>query len=289
MFSGSIVALVTPFKKGKVDYDKIAELCEFHVASGTDAIVPCGTTGEAPTLSYDEHKKVIDVVIATVKKRVPVIAGTGSNSTDETIMLTEYAKKAGADGALITTPYYNKPTQRGLFEHYKMVDDTVALPVILYNVPGRTGVSLAPETVAKLSKLTHVVAIKEAAGSIDQVSAILSLCDITVLSGDDSLTLPMIAVGAKGVISVAANIAPKDTRDLCAYALKGDYAKAKELHYKLFSLCKILFVETNPLPVKTAMAMAGMVEEEFRLPLCPMGDENKAKLKTVLKEYGILK
>lgn len=289
MFSGSIVALVTPFKQGKVDYDKVAELCEFHIANGTSAIAPCGTTGEAPTLDYDEHKKVIDVVVRTVRGRVPVIAGTGSNSTAETLMLTEYAKKAGAQAALITTPYYNKPTQKGLYEHYKKINDTVDLPVVLYNVPGRTGVSLAPETVAKLSKLKNMVAIKEAAGSVDQVSAIRSLCDITVLSGDDSLTLPMIAVGAMGIISVAANVAPKDTSELCRYALAGDYKKAMEYHYKLFNLCKVLFIETNPIPVKTAMAMMGMIEEEFRLPLCTMGDETKAKLKTVLKEYGLLK
>jgi 4-hydroxy-tetrahydrodipicolinate synthase len=288
MFSGSIVALVTPFKQGKVDYDKIAELCEFHIANGTSAIVPCGTTGEAPTLDYDEHKKVIEVVIRTVGGRVPVIAGTGSNSTAETLMLTAYAKQAGAAAALITTPYYNKPTQKGLYEHYKQINDTVDLPVVIYNVPGRTGVSIAPETVAKLSQLKNMVAVKEASGSVDQVSAILSLCDITVLSGDDSLTLPMIAVGAKGIISVAANIVPKDTSDLCAHALKGDYRKAMALHYTLFNLCKALFIETNPIPVKTAMAMLGMIEEEFRLPLCSMSDDNKAKLKAVLKGYGLL-
>ncbi|MFC2149468.1 4-hydroxy-tetrahydrodipicolinate synthase [Candidatus Auribacterota bacterium] len=289
MFSGSIVALVTPFKGEKVDYKKIEELVEFHIKSGTNGIVPCGTTGEAPTLDYEEHKKVIETVVKAVNKRVPVIAGTGSNSTAETVYLTEFAKNIGADAVLISTPYYNKPSQRGLYEHYKKVNDSVDIPIVLYNVPGRTAVAFTPETVANLYKLKNVAAIKEASGNIEVASQIRSLCDITVLSGDDSMTLPMMSVGGKGVISVAANIVPKEMSDMVKSGLGGDFAAAEKLHYKLFGLSKIIFIETNPVPIKAAMEMMGMIEGGVRLPLYAMSEDNRSKLRSAIEEYGLLK
>jgi 4-hydroxy-tetrahydrodipicolinate synthase len=289
-FEGSMVAMVTPFRDGKVDEAKIRELVEFHVKNGTDAIIPCGTTGESPTLSHDEHKRVVEVTIKAVAGRVPVIAGTGSNSTAEAIDLTKHAKKAGADGVLMVCPYYNKPTQNGLIAHYKAVAEAVDIPIILYNIPGRTGVNMLPETVATLAELPNVVGIKEASGSLDQMTDVIHQCGdrITVVSGDDSLTLPLMSVGGKGVISVIANIIPKETAEMTRAALNGDWKRAKELHLRMFPLCKAMFYETNPIPVKTAMQLLGRLNGELRLPLVPMSDANRDKLAKALKAHGLL-
>jgi 4-hydroxy-tetrahydrodipicolinate synthase len=290
MFKGSIVAIVTPFKKGKVDERALGDLVEWHIAEGTKAIVPCGTTGEASTLDYKEHYKVIDFVVRTVNKRVPVIAGTGANSTDETIEITEHAKKSGADAALLVTPYYNKPTQEGLYRHYRLVAEKIDLPLVLYNVPGRTGVNMLPATVARLAEIENIVAIKEATGDMKQVSEVLRLCGdrISVISGDDFTTLPLLALGGKGVISVTANVAPKAVSQMCAFWMSGKYDRARALHYKLEPLNASMFFETNPIPVKTALAMMGRIQEEFRLPLCEMAPANKEKLQKVLKDLRMI-
>lgn len=289
MFKGSFVALVTPFKKdGKVDEKKFKELIEFQIENGTDGLVPCGCTGEAATLSHDEQKHLIKLAVEIVNKRIPVVGGTGSNNTEEALDLTRYAKKAGADGALMITPYYNKPTPEGLYRHYSKVANEVDIPIILYNVPSRTGISITPATVARLSKISNIVAIKEASGSLDQVSQILSLCDIVVLSGDDSLTLPMMAIGAKGVVSVVANIIPGDVHRMVSSYLEGNIDEAKETHYKILNLCKSMFIETNPIPVKTAMKLIGRLNGVLRLPLCEMEKENEEKLKKALKEYRLI-
>jgi 4-hydroxy-tetrahydrodipicolinate synthase len=288
MFKGSFVAIVTPFKNGKVDEKKFAELMEFQIANGTDGIVPCGCTGEAATLSHEEQKALMKASVEISNKRVPIIAGTGSNNTEEALALTRYAKKAGCQGALLITPYYNKPTPEGLYRHYAKIAKEVAIPIMLYNVPSRTGVSILPETVARLSKIDNIVAIKEASGSLDQVSQILSLCDITVLSGDDSLTLPMMALGAKGVVSVLANVIPKEVHDMTAAFLKGGIETARKIHFKVLNLCKAIFIETNPIPVKTALKLMGKLNGELRLPLCEMQRENEEKLKKVLEGYKLL-
>ncbi len=288
MFTGSIVALVTPFKDGVIDYDKLEELVEYHVENGTNAIIPCGTTGESPTLTHREHGEVVGKVIERANGRIPVIAGTGSNNTSEAVSLTMHAKKTGADGSLIITPYYNKPTQQGLYEHYKAILEEVDIPIIIYNVPSRTGVSITPETVARLYEFNNIVAIKEATGDIDQASHILSLCDITVLSGDDSLTLPLMSVGGKGVISVLANILPREVSEIVSSFLNGEFEKSQTLHRSLFSICKAMFIETNPIPVKTAMKLLGRLNGEMRLPLCKMNDENEKQLKKRLEEYGLI-
>jgi len=287
MFKGSMVALATPFKNGQVDEARIPELVEFHLSKGTDAICPCGCTGEAATLTHDEQIKVIKIVIEVVAGKAKVIAGTGSNSTDEALTLTRRAKDAGADGALMITPYYNKPTQQGLIQHYKAAA-AVGLPLMLYNVPSRTGVNMLPETVAKLSEVENVVAVKEASGSVDQVSAILNLCDINVLSGDDSLTLPMLAVGAKGVVSVAANVAPAEVKALIDDFNDFNMEEAQRIHYQLLPLFKALFCETNPIPVKRALSMMGLIENELRPPLTPLSVENEPRLKAVLEDLGLL-
>jgi len=289
-FEGSIVAMVTPFRDGKVDEAKIRELVEFHVKNGTDAIVPCGTTGESPTLSHAEHKRVVEVTIEAAAGQIPVIAGTGSNSTAEAIDLTQHAKKAGADGVLMVCPYYNKPTQAGLVAHYKAVAEAVDIPIIMYNIPGRTGVNMLTETVAALAGLPNIVGMKEASGSLEQMTEVISLCGdrLTVVSGDDTLTLPLMAVGGKGVISVVANIVPKETAEMTRAALNGDWKRAKELHLRLFPLCKAMFYETNPIPVKTAMQLLGRLNGELRLPLCPMSQANRDKLQKALQAYGLL-
>jgi len=289
MFKGSMVAIVTPFRDGQVDEAALGELIDWHIASGTDAIVPCGTTGEAATLSHEEHMKVVEFTVKRVAGRVPVIAGTGSNSTDETIMLTKAAKKAGADGALLITPYYNKPTQEGLYRHFKAVADAVDIPIILYNVPGRTSVNMLPTTVARCSKIKNIVAIKEATANLQQISEIIELCgpDFAVLSGDDFTVLPTLAIGGVGVISVSANCAPADMAGLCDAWFAGNIAEAQRLHFKLQPLNTSMFYETNPIPVKTALGLMGKITPEFRLPLCPMGDANTEKLARVLKEYGL--
>jgi 4-hydroxy-tetrahydrodipicolinate synthase len=290
MLKGSIVAIVTPFKKGKVDEKAFGDLIEWHIAQGTNAIVPCGTTGEASTLDYKEHYRVIDIAVKTVNGRVPVVAGTGANSTDETIEITEHAKKSGADAALLVTPYYNKPTQEGLYRHYKMVAEKVDIPIILYNVPGRTAVNMLPSTVARLAEIKNIIAIKEATGDMKQVSEVIRLCGdrMIVISGDDFTTLPLLALGGKGVISVSANVMPKEVSQMCSFWMKGQHDKARALHYKLEPLNASMFIETNPIPVKTALAMMGKIQEEFRMPLCEMAPANKEKLKKVLTDLKLL-
>lgn len=290
MFRGSIVAIVTPFKNGKVDEEKLRELVEFQIENGTDGIVPCGTTGEASTLDYEEHDRVIEIVVEQARKRVPIIAGTGSNSTQEAIEISEHAKKAGADGLLLVTPYYNKPTQEGLYLHYKAVAEAVQLPQVLYNVPGRTSVNMLPATVARLAEIANIVAIKEATGSLQQASEILALCGdkIDVLSGDDFITFPMMACGGKGVISVTANIMPKEIAAMVDAFNAGNMDEARRLHLKLLKINNAMFIETNPTPVKTALGLMGKCSEEVRLPLAPMAEANKAKLAGIMKEYGLI-
>lgn len=289
MFRGSIVALATPFKPNfDIDFDAYARLIEFQIDQGTDGIVPCGCTGEAATLAHAEQEQIIKFCIEKVAGRLPVIAGTGSNNTKEALSLTKFAKDVGADGALLITPYYNKPTPAGQIAHYKLIAEETGIPIMLYNVPSRTGTNILPETVAEMAKVPNIVAIKEAAGSVDQVSAIKSLCDITVLSGDDSLTLPMMAVGATGVVSVAANVAPGPIAQMCAEFDKGNLAEAQRLHYELLPLFKALFFETNPIPVKAALAKMGLCQNILRLPLTPMREEPFARLAKVLDEMPSL-
>jgi 4-hydroxy-tetrahydrodipicolinate synthase len=292
MFRGSIVAIVTPFKNGKVDEKKLGELIEFQIKNGTAGIVPCGTTGESATLNFEEHERVIEIAIDQAKKRVPVIAGTGSNSTEEAIMLTKQAAEAGADASLQVSPYYNRPTQKGLYEHFKAIANSVKIPIILYNIAGRTGVNIEPETIARLAvDCKNIVAVKEASGSLDQMSRIKSICpkDFQLISGDDGLTLPVLSIGGIGIISVVANIVPKDVADLVAAFEKGDIKKAQELHYKLLPLIKAAFIETNPIPVKTAMGLLGMCSADLRLPMSEMSADNLEKLKKALRDYGLLK
>jgi 4-hydroxy-tetrahydrodipicolinate synthase len=290
MFKGSIVALVTPFRDGKVDEDAFRGLIEFQIDGGTSAIAPCGTTGESATLSMEEHNMVIDITVDAVNKRVPIIAGTGGNSTSEAILLTEHAKKAGVDATLQVTPYYNRPSQEGLFRHFKTIADTVPLPQVLYNVPGRTGINMLPETVARLAELPDVVAIKEASGNLAQMAEIISLAGdkITLLSGDDNLTLPVLAIGGRGVISVVANVAPRDTSDMVRAWEEGNLDRSRELFYKLFPLCQAMFYETNPVPVKTSLALMGRIEEELRLPLAPMAKANRDRLEKALRDYRLI-
>jgi 4-hydroxy-tetrahydrodipicolinate synthase len=290
MFEGSMVALVTPFKKGKVDDKKLAELVSFHIKNGTSGIVPCGTTGESATLSYEEHERVIEIVIEAANKKIPVIAGTGSNSTAEALMLTKHAKKAGADASLQVSPYYNRPTQEGLYLHFKTIAEEVDLPMIVYNIASRTGVNIEPETMARISKVKNIVGVKESSGSLEQMSRIRYLCGdkFDLISGDDSLTLPLLAIGGTGIISVVSNIAPKDVADMVAKFKKGDLEGARKLHYKLLPLTKAIFIETNPIPVKTAMSLMAMIEPDLRLPLCSMSEANLEKLKKALKDYGLL-
>jgi 4-hydroxy-tetrahydrodipicolinate synthase len=287
---GSLVAIITPFRNGTLDEKAFGDLIEWQIANGTDGIVPCGTTGESATLTHEEHKRVVELTVEVVKRRVPVIAGTGSNSTDEAIEFTRHAKSAGADAALLISPYYNKPTQEGLYRHHKAIADVVDLPQVLYNIPGRTAVNMTPQTVARLAQLRNIVGIKEGAGSLQQVSEIVQLCGerFTVLSGDDALTVPMLAVGAKGVITVTANVAPADMAALVDAWEAGDTAKARTLHFKLYPLFQALFLETNPIPVKHALALMGKATADLRLPLCPMSQDNLDKLTLVMKDYGLL-
>lgn len=289
MFTGAMVALITPFHDGEVDYKTLDELVNFQIEGSIDAIVPVGTTGESPTLSTEEHKQVIQRIVDVVDGQVPVIAGAGSNSTAEAIELTAFSKKVGADATLQVTPYYNKPTQEGFYQHFKAIAEEVDLPMILYNIPGRCGAGMTPETIARLAEIENIVGIKEATGSLDQASEIANLCDITILSGDDSLTLPLASIGAKGVISVVANIVPADVKALTDLILEGDLVSARQWHKKLFKLCKnMLTLATNPIPVKAAMAMLNMSPEELRLPMTPLEDSKKAILKQTLKDYGLL-
>lgn len=288
VFEGVLTALVTPFRDGAIDEAALRDLVDRQIEAGVDGLVPCGSTGESATLSHAEHRRTMEIVVQATRGRVPVVAGTGSNSTEEALILTRRAKEAGADGALMITPYYNKPTQRGLMLHYEKVAAEVDIPIMLYNVPSRTGVNMLPETVAELSEIDNIVAIKEASGSVDQVSAILSICDITVLSGDDSLTLPMLAVGAKGVVSVAANIAPAEVAALIDSFNACNMEEARRIHYQLLPLFKALFCETNPIPVKRALNMMGLIENELRSPLFPLSTENEPKLRKVLEGLNLL-
>lgn len=289
-FAGLTVALITPFKGGEVDYDALGRLVDWHVEQGTDCLAPVGTTGESPTLDHEEHERVIGVVVERARGRIKVMPGTGSNSTREALRLTKFAKRAGADGALMVGPYYNKPTQEGYYRHFATVAEAVDLPITLYNIPGRTGSNMLPETIARLAHLPSIVAVKEATGSMDQASAIAALCDLTILSGDDSLTLPLMSIGGRGVISVVGNIVPRDMQGLIAAFNAGKIAEAQHWHQKLFPLCRdMLGAATNPIPVKTAMKFLGRDTGELRLPMCPMDAASEAKLKETLQKYGLLR
>ncbi|OHE18934.1 MAG: 4-hydroxy-tetrahydrodipicolinate synthase [Syntrophobacterales bacterium GWC2_56_13] len=290
MFGGAIVAIVTPFRNGKVDEQALRKLIEEQIAAGTDGIVPCGTTGESTTLSHEEHDRVIEITIDAARKRVPVIAGTGSNSTAEALRLTRHAWEAGADGALLVCPYYNRPTQEGLYQHYRTIAEEVPIPIIIYNIPGRTGTNLLPETLAKLAKIKNIVGVKEASGSLKQMSDVIQLCgsDFDVLSGDDIFTLPLLAIGGKGVISVISNIVPADMAEMVDVFAAGDLEQARALHYRMAPLIDVLFIETNPIPVKAALAMMGKIEYELRLPLCRMSEKNEGALKKVMQDYGLI-
>ncbi|HAL46005.1 MAG: 4-hydroxy-tetrahydrodipicolinate synthase [Planctomycetes bacterium GWF2_42_9] len=288
MFNGSMVALITPFNNGEVDFNTLDELVQFHLKGGTDGIVPCGTTGESPTLSHSEHKQVIERVVKVVNGKIPVIAGTGSNSTAEAIELTAFAKKIGADASLQVTPYYNKPTQEGFFQHFAAIAEEVDLPMVLYNIPGRCGAGMTAQTIARLAKIENIVAVKEATGQLDVSSEIANLCDLTILSGDDSLTLPICSVGGKGVISVVGNIVPGDVKAMTDLILEGDLVSARKWHNKLFKLSRtMLGMATNPIPIKAAMAMLGMSSEEMRLPMTPLEQSQKDTLRKLLKDYGL--
>jgi 4-hydroxy-tetrahydrodipicolinate synthase len=291
MFQGTLVAIVTPFKDGGIDEAAFRELIEFQIQNGTKGIVPCGTTGESATLSFEEHERIVEITVEQVNKRVPVVAGTGSNNTEEAIFLTRHAKNAGADAVLMISPYYNKPTQEGLFLHFEKVAKTVDIPIILYNIAGRTAVNIEPDTIFRLSRIDNIVGVKEASGSMKQITDIIALCgdDFTVLSGEDFLTFPLMCVGGKGVISVVSNVAPRDMSDLSALFLAGKFEEARKLYYRLLPLCHALFIETNPTPVKTALAMMNKIgSDEVRLPLAPMSETNKARLKKVLEDQGLV-
>jgi 4-hydroxy-tetrahydrodipicolinate synthase len=285
-----MVAIVTPFKNGGIDEKALGSLVEFQIKEGTDVIVPCGTTGESATLSHEEHERVVKLVVEVVAGRIKVLAGTGSNNTEEAIRLTRYAKKARADGALMITPYYNKPTQEGLYQHYEAVARAVDIPIVLYNVPGRTAIQMAPEIVARLSKIENIVGIKEATGSLQYVSKVIELCGegFAVLSGDDFTTLPLLAVGGVGVISVTSNVIPGDMHAMVQAFQKKDLKKARELHYKMWPINEAMFLETNPIPVKAALALMGKISWDIRLPLTPISDANKEKLKKALISYGLI-
>jgi 4-hydroxy-tetrahydrodipicolinate synthase len=319
MFKGSIVAIVTPFtasaqgrcasgakgarlpdgqgsasggKNLVVDEKRLRDLIEFQIKNGTCGIVPCGTTGESATLSFEEHERVIEITVEQVNKRIPVIAGTGSNSTEEAIMLTKHAAKAGADASLQVAPYYNRPTQNGLYAHFKTIAEAVDIPIVLYNIASRTGVNIEPETIARLARdCKNIVGVKEASGSLEQMSRIKLLCgqNFDLISGDDSLTLPLLAIGGTGIISVVANIIPRDVADMVSEFEKGNIHQAGKLHYKMLPLIKAVFIETNPIPVKTAMGLMGLCEPDLRLPMCAMSPDNLEKLKKALKDYGLLK
>jgi len=288
MFTGAMVALVTPFQDGEIDFQTLDELVDFQLENGIDGIVPVGTTGESPTLSHDEHKKVIERVVKAVGGKVPVIAGAGSNSTAEAIELAEFSKKVGADATLQVDPYYNKPTQEGFYQHFKAIAEEVDLPMVLYDIPGRCGAGMTVDTIVRLSEIENIVALKDATGKLDQASEIATRCDLTIVSGDDSLTLPIAAVGGKGVISVVANIVPTDVKAMTDLILEGDFISALKWHKKLFPLSRnMLSLATNPIPIKAAMAMLNLAPEEMRLPMTPMEDSKKEILRQTLKDYGL--
>lgn len=290
MFSGSMVAIVTPFVNGSVDQQALRSLVEFHLEKGTDAIIPCGTTGESATLSHEEHDQVVELVIEAVDGRVPVIAGAGSNNTAEAIRLTRHAKEAGADGVLLITPYYNKPTQEGLYQHFSTIAGQVEIPMVLYNVPSRTGTDMLPATVARLAKIPEIVGIKEATGCMARATELITACgpDFAVISGDDGTFFPLLCVGGKGVISVTANIVPDLMASLYDNFIAGNYDAARGIHQRLLKLIKTMFIETNPIPVKESLAMMGKIKPELRLPLYPLADDNREVLRNVLKEYELI-
>ncbi len=291
MIQGAIVAIVTPFKNGQLDEEKYRELIEFQIAGGTHGIVPCGTTGESATLSHGEHRRVVEICLEQVKKRVPVIAGTGSNNTAEAVELTKHAQAAGADAALMITPYYNKPTQEGIFQHYKVIAEATKIPIIVYNVPGRTSLNLLPDTVARLAQLPNIIGIKEATGDLNQGAKVIRLCpeNFIVLSGDDFTAFPLMCLGGKGVISVISNVVPNDMAGMCNAFFAGEMQKARELHFKMWPLMEAMFFETNPVPAKTALKMLGKITGEVRLPLCTMTTANEEKLRQVMVKYGLIK
>lgn len=290
MFKGAFTALITPFRDGMVDEKALRDLIEFQISEGIDGLVPCGTTGESATLTHDEHKRVVEITIDAAAGRVPVIAGTGSNSTVETVELTGHAKEAGADAALLITPYYNKPTQEGLYRHFAKVAEEVDIPIILYNVPGRTAVNMLPETVARLSRIGNIVGIKEATADMEQASWTKKLCDgeFAILSGDDATVLPLLSIGGAGVISVVSNVAPRAMSGLCRAFFDGDLEEAARIHYDLLPLSRALFMETNPIPVKEALHMMGRSSEEIRLPLTRLSERNREELAGVLRKMGII-
>ncbi len=286
---GSMVALVTPFKGGKVDEAALRRLVDFQIENGTDVLVPCGTTGESATLSHEEHDRVIAIAVEQAAGRVPIVAGTGSNATDEAIRLTRHAKAVGVEACLSVTPYYNRPTQEGLFRHYEAIAKACDLPILLYNVPGRTGVNLLPETVARLAAIETIVGVKEASGNMQQVSDVIALCpkDFAIISGEDLITMPMLAIGAQGVISVTANAVPKDMAEMIDAFFAGDRERATALHYKLRPLHQAMFFETNPIPVKAALSLLKMCENELRLPLTPMSAPALSRLRETMQAYGL--
>jgi 4-hydroxy-tetrahydrodipicolinate synthase len=289
MFSGSMVAIITPFRDGRIDAEALERLIELQLRNGTSAVVPCGSTGESATLTHDEHLEVVRLVVKQVRGRVPVIAGTGSNSTAEAIALTHAAKEAGADAALLISPYYNKPTQEGIYQHYRAVAESTRCPLIVYNIPGRTASKIEATTIARLAELEQIVGLKEATGSLDEAQEVIRLCGekIEVYSGDDSLTLPIMAVGGVGVVSVLANVMPKESADMIAACRRGDWDAARRLHYRLLPLMRALFLETNPIPVKAALAMMGYCRDEMRLPLLPMSAAPRARLRAVMEQFGL--
>lgn len=288
-FAGVSVALVTPFKDGQIDYDLLRDHVEFQIDAGTNCLCPVGTTGESPTLDHDEHQKVIGEVIQTSAGRIKVMAGTGSNSTSEAISLTKWAEKEGANGALVVAPYYNKPTQEGFYQHYKAIAEETALPICVYNIPGRTGKNIEPDTIVRLAEIQNITMVKEATGSMDQASQILNSTDLTVLSGDDSMTLPLMSVGGEGVVSVAGNIVPQDLLGLVKSFNDGNMAAALAAHHKLFPLCRdMLGLATNPIPLKAAMQILGRDTGELRLPMTPLTNDQIAVLKKTLADYGLI-
>ena len=291
LFAGVTVAIVTPFKSGEVDWDELGKLVDWHCEQGTDALAPCGTTGESPTLTHDENERVVGFVCERARGRIKIMAGTGSNSTSEAVRMTKAAKKAGADGTLQVGPYYNKPTQEGYFRHFAAVAEATDLPVVVYNIPGRTASNILPETLARMAaECPTIVAVKEATGSLDQASQIAALSDLTILSGDDSLTLPLMSIGGKGVVSVVGNIVPRDMMALVKAFAAGRYDEALTWHRKLFPLCRdMLGVATNPIPLKAAMRLLGRSNGEMRLPMCPLDAAGEAKVRQTLVNYGLLK
>ena len=290
MFAGAFTAIVTPFKGGQVDEKAFKGLIHFGLDGGVSGFVPCGTTGESPTLSHEEHNRVVEMTVKEVAGQVKIIAGTGSNSTEEAISLTRHAKKVGVDAALLVSPYYNKPTQEGLYRHFKAIAEAVDIPLVLYNIQGRTGVNIENSTMEKLSRLPNIVGVKEASGSILQMSEVIRLCgpDFDVLSGDDQMTFPLMALGGKGVISVVTNIIPDKMSALVRHMLAGEIDKARAIHFEIFELCQAMFVETNPIPIKAALGLMGKIEPEFRLPLCPPASASLEKIRNVLSKLNLI-